>query len=326
MAVFVISIHTIDFHADTFFGKMVRYLVDNAVPFFFITSGYLLYANTSMGERKTVEDKLLAEIKRMIKLYGIWTIIYLPITIFASPQTTFVKAFFRFLRNLLFRGENIFSWPLWYLLSSIYALSFLYIVIHFLNFKKVLVYTSAGGALLLIYICDYLSHSTEIKGTVLLVAQKAVRYTITDGRIFTGIFYIVLGLAIAEYQAYINLVINKRQYLLWIGCIVWIVFYAMSPYKSMVFFLPISSSFAFLLCTKPYQEEGVCCLYARKASSILYFTHMIWFVIYTNFVCKSLGRHSFGAFLATCFLSFVGATIILSLDHFCNGKIYKMLF
>ena len=67
----------------------------------------------------------------MIKLYIIWTIIYLPITIYNFKKNNFdistsVKIF---IKGIVFVGENWYSWPLWYLLSTIYGIIVIYILL-----------------------------------------------------------------------------------------------------------------------------------------------------------------------------------------------------
>lgn len=49
--------------------------------------------------------------------------IYLPITIYGFVQLGdgLVKSTALFFRNVIFQGENHYSWPLWYFLSSIYG-------------------------------------------------------------------------------------------------------------------------------------------------------------------------------------------------------------
>lgn len=114
MAFVVVSIHT-----TTWPLLGIR---EVAVPYFFIVSGFFLFGKMT-GER--TED--LAAIRtwtlKILKLYLIWTAIYLPFTIYGWVQDglTWKQALAVFVRNLAFLGQNYLSWPLWYLLSMIWG-------------------------------------------------------------------------------------------------------------------------------------------------------------------------------------------------------------
>ena len=118
MAFCVIAIHTTplkDIDNDTI-SRMYEAAVSIAVPFFFLSSGYLI--GRKIQNTKEFDDILVERQQRkIIKYYVIWTIVYLPLMIlgFCKAGDGFVKSLVQFIRNVFFQGENYYSWPLWYL-------------------------------------------------------------------------------------------------------------------------------------------------------------------------------------------------------------------
>lgn len=114
MAFVVVSIHT-----TTWPLLGIR---EVAVPYFFIVSGFFLFGKMN-GEGKDDLTVIRTWTLKILKLYLIWTAIYLPFTVFGWIQDglTWKQALAVFVRNLVFLGQNYLSWPLWYLLSMIWG-------------------------------------------------------------------------------------------------------------------------------------------------------------------------------------------------------------
>ena len=113
MAFLVVAIHTTNW---TLMG-----LLETAVPWFFLASGFFLF-----GKLNGDKEKDLCAIRnwtwKVLKLYIIWTIIYLPFAVigFWQDQLPFSKSVVVWLRNVILVGENYLSWPLWYLLALVW--------------------------------------------------------------------------------------------------------------------------------------------------------------------------------------------------------------
>lgn len=93
----------------------IEWLINNAVPFFFVASGYLL--SRKMGRRPQPTELRQRSLKSF-KLFLLWIIIYIPL-----DATKFIFDGFG-LRNsvscvitLILSGEGIYSWPMWYVYS-----------------------------------------------------------------------------------------------------------------------------------------------------------------------------------------------------------------
>ena len=113
MALCVVAIHLTPF---AMFGENVSFLFDKvltraAVPFFFCSSGFFLKMKldrvTSNLEYKT---QILKFAKRILFMYFLWTIIYLPCIIFwfkAESQTLL-----SFFQKCIFDGSYLHLWYL----------------------------------------------------------------------------------------------------------------------------------------------------------------------------------------------------------------------
>ena len=133
MAVFVVAIHTHPFErcGCLSFKNAWDVLIGVAVPYFFIASGFFLFLK--LKEEKKEESqlkKIKSYTKRIVELYVFWTIIYFPVTIwyFFNNDNPFYTDILSFIKGFFFRGENYYSWHLWYLLSMIYSLILLCIL------------------------------------------------------------------------------------------------------------------------------------------------------------------------------------------------------
>lgn len=121
-AFLVIGIHTRPFQASNVaLDKLFYYDISNyAVPFFYACTGYFLIARQP---EKELHTKLLLRCKKVMKLYLIWSVIYLSLTICGWwIEDGGIKYWVSCLRNYIFVGENFYSWTLWYLNGLIFAL------------------------------------------------------------------------------------------------------------------------------------------------------------------------------------------------------------
>lgn len=172
MAFVVVSIHTT---AWPLLG--VR---EVAVPYFFLVSGFFLFGKMT-GNRTDDLAAIRSWTLKILRLYLIWTVIYLPFTVYGFIQDglSLKQCLMLFGRNLLFVGENFMSWPLWYLLAMIWS----GVLILFLRALKVPVW----GMLLAGIVLAALPHFLGDK----VLFTKLFR----DSRnlVFTGPFYIAAG-------------------------------------------------------------------------------------------------------------------------------------
>ncbi len=125
---FLLSLMVVGIHARAISDGNMPFLLETvaslAVPFFFITSGFLLCKKTFADSGVLKSDGLVALtafLRKATRLYVLWTLIYLPFTLAAfyiGGRPWYVDLAV-FIRGFLFIGEHAFSWPLWYLLAAI---------------------------------------------------------------------------------------------------------------------------------------------------------------------------------------------------------------
>lgn len=212
MAIVVVSIHTHPLKNCHSFWVVQIY--DNitlyAVPFFFLCSGYFLF-HKIRWEADTEHNIVVVNmyIKTTFKLYSIWSLIYLPFAIFdyVTRELTPVRAIVSYFRNFIFVGEHYFSWPLWYLLSYLWALLLLDICIKYGN--KKLWYTISGGVLLaIVFFPHFAFENTVICAIQLLTIGES-------NRIFYGIFYVMFAGLIVDLEKQL-----KATVLIWPYCVI----------------------------------------------------------------------------------------------------------
>ena len=214
MAFCVIAIHTTPLKGidNNIIYILYEVAVSIAVPFFFLSTGYLI--GRKIQNKKEFDDVLVErQQKKVIRYYVIWTIVYLPLTIlgFYKAGDGFVKSFVQFIRNVFFQGENYYSWPLWYLLSAVYGLTILKLLVESQKETKKFNFYS----IIIIFLCVFMHFATDYivnlntTNNVVVTFSLLVEKTIRKGRIFSGVYYILLGNLIAKSEYHIG-----RNYLL----------------------------------------------------------------------------------------------------------------
>lgn len=200
MAVVVIAAHTEPLHyvenkyiLNVYFG-----IKDLAVPFFFIASGYflskkLVFPFSDKQNMKVLKSNLL----RFIKLYVLWSVVYLPLDIIHSVKNgvdllQWVKSY---IQGLLFIGEHYNSWMLWYLLSTIYAILFLMLLSKINASKKGIL---IACVLVVAISCAFdILETNQLSGRLRIV-NKILSQTCYNGRGLEGCFYIPIGILLGD--------------------------------------------------------------------------------------------------------------------------------
>lgn len=286
---------------------MYNLILRCAVPFFFITSGFFMYKSEKQ------EKKLIDNLKKIIKLYLLWNLIYLPISIYdyVVNGSSFVKASFNYIRGLLFIGEHFFSWPLWYLLGLIYAIIFIYFLKKLkLSDKKMFIITMI--TYILAYLMDYLT-SNYLSNKLVYIFH----IVFSTGRVFRGIFLVELGLLINKYNSKLQLSKKMLSLIMLISFTISVII----PNEASKVILYVSM---FLLVLQ-LNNIKINTINFRKCSTIIYFMHMINLFIFMLFVGKEnvYGIHSF---ILDVFVCLVESFIIIKIQKKWDCKTLKELF
>jgi surface polysaccharide O-acyltransferase-like enzyme len=297
MAIFVITIHTSPFEnvKNEIFQKIYGAIVSSAVPFFFMSSGFLVFNETE----NLYDIKIWRYLSKIIKLYFIWTLIYMPLTIYdyVKNNNSLTYNILLFIRGLFFIGEHYNSWILWYLLSLIYSLLLINILIkckiriQVIYLISVLLFVFANVMTALINKID------SLDGFIRTLAQY-FQYAFSSGRLFTGMFYIMTGIIISRYK-------NNIYILLSIGVMLFFGNIFMQELYSSIS-VAVYSIIIFLLIIHVNFNENKIFRKLREASTVFYFTHMILWSIYTIIILKKPDHHGIDSFI----FSLIGCIII----------------
>ena len=123
-AILVVAIHVQPFRdVDKILNfVLTNYITRIAVPFYFVTSGYFLFRRVGIEKHNFVPLIAKAYVYKIMKLYIIWTIIYLPPLIYCSVIDVGLRhAVFKVICTVLFSGYH----HLWYLLATVVAVIFI---------------------------------------------------------------------------------------------------------------------------------------------------------------------------------------------------------
>ena len=218
MAIFVVAIHT---HPQSIIGSpslenLILRAYQMAVPYFFVVSGFFL-GNKIWGQEPL--QYVRRWLKHVFVLYTIWTVLYLPYTLYGFwiEQTKVTTAVIVFARNFLLVGENYMSWPLWYLLGMLVAGIIIYLFLRLgLGLKPII-----GCAVLLLLVGAWLdyNHDNDVMHPIVQVYFRLFKST--RNGLFQGFPYMVMGLMIAKGMA----IIRNCLLLLALGCssfIIWL--------------------------------------------------------------------------------------------------------
>lgn len=135
-------------------------------------------------------------------MYVIWCAVYLPINLYyelAVYDFSVTFTVFDLLRGWLLVGENPYSWPLWYLLASIVAVS---LILHMrkrgVSFRYILVIALSLYLIGYVYSSyhDELASMGAIGKYATSLYDKSFRTT--RNGIFEGLLYISLGISLAR--------------------------------------------------------------------------------------------------------------------------------
>lgn len=279
---FILSFLVIAIHAALISSKTSYFLLNHvwhlAVPIFFLISGFFIFKNY----KKEGIKKIDLYIKKLIKLYILYTIIYLPLTLIGcfENNTPFLMDILIFIQKVLFVGENYYSWPLWYLLaliiSTIITRTLLYFKIRIINIFFLGLFLTLTG------ICvNYFIHTpTNTFIDNIIFIYKKIFITTRNG-FFVGFGYVSTGLLLACYEEYLSKYLNKNLKWLYILFIISYITY----YNNIPLSLNILSTIVFiLLLLNNNIYNGINNIWLRNMSTIIYFFHMYFVYIVVVFI------------------------------------------
>jgi surface polysaccharide O-acyltransferase-like enzyme len=314
MAIFVIAIHThpLENVKSGFFLDLYNLIVSTAVPFFFISSGFLI---SNKIENPDNVEKIWEYLIKIIKLYLIWTLIYMPLTVYdyVNNNRSFFWNILAFIRGLFFIGEHYNSWILWYLLSLIYSTLLTGILLKF----KVKIKTIYFVSVLLFVFGNIMSIWANKYGSLSYSVQKLMKYysyIFGNGRLFTGMFYFITGIIISKYKFDISIMLSIG-FMLFFGNI-----FVHELYSSIS--IAVLSILIFLLIVTINIKDNIIFKKLRATSTIFYFMHLIFLSIYTIIFLKDANHYGFDSFLISLICCIIISIVFIKLK---KNKKFKWL-
>lgn len=165
----------------------------------------------------------------------------------------------------------------------------------------------------------YLTSITSQLSGILLIIVKLFESVFGTGRLFTGLVYISIGMYIAKH----DITIKKYPiiFLVFLGFIG----NCLLPDVIKEFALLIAVSNLFLLALSTSLKDSKHFYNLRKTSTVMYFTHMIFFFLY-SYIVKDIGYYGIDAFIGTVLPTLLLAQVIIFLEKNSNMKWLKYLF
>lgn len=285
MSFCVVAIHTnpLENCTITVVNDIYNSFVEMAVPFFFLSSGFLL---AQKFEFPYNSQKNIAAVKKyllkIIKMYLVWTAIYLPMAIYhlGTSGLSVLKSVLLYIRGFVLVGQQYNSWHLWYLLSTVYALVLILIFLHLeLSPKKTIILSSI---IFLISIgFDYLSAYTGSTSTFMELFIRMIKVSIENGRILRGLFYIPLGIVLARKQP--NLTVSWSMF---VGGYLLTIFADNNNSCWSSAFVAISAIGFFCIINSIALPNSRVYPFVRKMSTVIYFVHM--YILYAGLRRKNI--------------------------------------
>lgn len=311
MAFVVIAIHTnpIVEISNPFIVRLVIIIEEFAVPFFFVTSGFFLYMGMKSVEAH--EEKRIKEyLFRLIRMYCVWTLISLPLTIYGYyiSGDGLIHCLLSYIKYFLFVGKLYNSYHLWYLLALIYAVVVIWILIK----KNVSLYKMAILGLILFLFNEMILWFGTVENIprLLYSFSNMYQFIFNKGGIFTGMVYVCIGMLIAERKIYL-----KYEYCLvgLIGINAIQIVSGEAAYWNIILEL-IENVLFFMLILNIKLSERNYYVKCRKASTVIYLSHLMFFSIYTILVIDNPNKLGLDSFCVTAILSSMCSWVLIKVS------------
>ena len=297
-AFLVISIHTyplMDIH-PTLNLILVSGIARIAVPLFFVISAYFFFQHQD-------ENYVMKYLKKIGKLYLIWSLIYLPFYILQNYQSGLVVMVVRYIRNFFFLGSH---YHLWFLPALMFALYVVNKLSKYFKLKQILVISVCLyfiGHLGNIYVNEL--YQVPILGTFYQMYRNI--FETTRNGLFFGIPFIAMGYLCAKIS-------NKHHVSFWIkwnliSIVLFVIEFSLLCYFDVINDL---SSMYLMLIPLVYgifrwlqaTQIAITPMYMmmRKMSLLIYVSHILFYLI----ICRVFIHCGyFTLFVITCVLTLV---------------------
>lgn len=339
-SILVVAIHIQPFGNNVNF-RFLNYGIQNylariAVPFFFVTSGFLLYRKT-VFENFSIE-KPLKYVLKLFRLYVIWSLIYLPLNIktFISGEKGVIHFLLEYVRNFIFTGSYT---QLWYLNATIFAVVLITILLlkHIVP-KKIIICAAVFyffGLFAQSYfgIIEPLRNSMPNLWNILKLFSKVI--VTTRNGLFEGFLFVGIGMFFAFYhEKFLNC--NRGRViagfvismLLMFGETVILKYFNFVRARDMYLFLVPATIFLFCIVYNLHLKDNKIYQYLRILSSLIFYMHL-WIFKIVNYILKKLNvdfENSMLCFMFTIIIIIICSVIMIKLSNTHRFKWMKKLY
>lgn len=288
MALFVVCIHTnplLSYSEEANFW-LTEGLCRIAVPVFFVYAGLFLCNNIKSKGSKTV----VSYVKRVLRMYTVWSILYLPIAIITYYRTEGkidkVVAF-KLIRDFLFVGFKQY----WYLLALAVGVCIVAFLYRKLGIKRTLVICAA------LYVVSLLGNGyyglySNLADQIPLLGKicSALAHILVTTR--NGFFFAPFGFFISENEFSIKhpvVFVSVFAVVRWLEMLFAKNNHLAKGYAMMLSLIPISVIIVlWSLQKKSDNGNSKISWYLRKLSTLIYVTHTIVCFIVEPFISNTL--------------------------------------
>ncbi len=332
-AILIVFIHTEPFSSVNarLNSITVNYLCRIAVPFFFISSGFLLFSKMDLSEIRF--DLIRKYVVRILKLYLFWSIVYFSFTAaqmyWTHDSGRAWQIFVNWLKNMVFSSGYGF---LWYLPATIVAVLLVSLLLKCkIPLKGVI---AACFVLYLIGLCGQSYYGLAKLLPISPGIREAIRsvyrvITTTRNGVFEGALFIALGAQIAHTDK------KKRFSVNVVGLIISYVLLFLEvmlvskmewrlEYDMYLFLIPCAyyTMKVVLGFQKPLPQR--LCKVLRSYSSLIYLTHMLT-ADFISLFCR-VKLHSLAFFGAVFVSTLLISTVIYLLSQTKHFDFLKNIY
>lgn len=293
MAVSVVAVHTNPLYGidAPFASSTLNVLESVSVPFFFTVSSFLCFRGLRAEQfHERVSDgscRVKSTIGKFVWLYCVWFAVYIPIDCLGYwlDGASLFKAVVLEFRGFFLLGEGRLSWPLWYLLASVVGFSLVYAMLR----KKVSSRNILGISFLFLLGGFGLSLLLTWKGAPGAISLPVKIYSSTFGNarngLFEGFFYIALGMYFGmNLESIQNIDLKTIVAAIVIGVLGC---FLISSDQHLPFCALIAGGIGLLAIRGGCRASSPIFPLMRKASTVIYLTHMVFIALYVFGICGS---------------------------------------
>ena len=299
MAFLVVAAHTHPIEGCTNRTVMAIYgqVTQMTVLFFFLSSGYLLSEKLALASDVALKISITTKyLCKILKMYVVWSLIYLPLAIFAywKDNTPFLHSVADYIRGFVLIGEHYNSWQLWYLLSTIYALILVIILLR-LQWNVQRWPLIIGAVCLLSIFMTEVAESQEVLPVPLHIIRSFVSITTVSGRILHGSIFIPVGILMFRQN-----LSTKTWLILFSVSFLADVFIENTAVSKVLLFLSAIALFGVIIHID-LKNHYIYKVF-RNLSTDIYLIHMYIFSFYCSLIHKEV-HFGWDSFLVTAILS-----------------------